>query len=169
MKHKHTYSLDELKQLKQSDLNPLREQLFTEQNGKCKICQNDLDVRTHIDHQHMTSKETLGENGAGLIRGLVCASCNNFEGKIWNNAKRFGKFDDLLIWLENLVNYYKEPNLPLIHPNEKPKVRKIKKSCYNKLVKVYNGKAKLPVYTGNLSKKLEELFVKYAIEIEYYN
>ena len=164
-------------EMKQKDLNILREKMFEEQNGKCKLCGEPLEERNHIDHQHMTKAETVGENGAGLVRGLICASCNTFEGKIWNGAKRFGKFNNKIEWLESLVEYYKSGSYQdkdsnfYIHPNEVPKEnKKLKKSAYNKLKKIYTGKAKLPEYpkSSNITVKLKALFEEYKITDLYY-
>lgn len=162
--------MQELIQLKSSDLSDLREKLYKEQNGLCKICNNPLEERTHIDHQHMTSKETVGENGAGLIRGLVCASCNTFEGKVWNASKRFGKHNDLPNFLRALADYYEIDNLPYIHPTEAPKAPKLMKSSYNKLIKISGKnpeKIKYPK-SGKLTKQLEKMYIKYELEPKFY-
>ena len=47
---------------------------------------------------------------------------------------------------------------------------KLKKSSYNKLKKLYSGKAKFPEFpkSGKLSKKLEELFSKYNLVPDFY-
>ena len=156
--------MEKLIQLSTKDLSSLRETLYTQQNGKCAICGNSLlGVRTHIDHKHTTSKDTLGENGAGLVRGLCCANCNCMEGKVVNAAKRF-QIHDLEAWLHGLINYHKKPTTNLIHPTEKPKEPKVSRSNYNKLKKLYNGKS-FPDYpkSGKLTKRLSELFTEFNI------
>ena len=155
-------------QLSNKDLTTLRSTLYYNQEGKCAICGESLEgQRTHIDHKHATQKETLGENGAGLVRGLCCANCNCMEGKIVNAAKRY-QIKDLEQWLHNLIEYHKKPTTNFIHPTEKPKEKKVSKSNYNKLKKQYSlsdNKKKFPEYpkSGKLTKDLAELFNRYGI------
>ncbi len=40
--------------------------LWEQQNGRCAICQCELDQKYHIDHDH----------GTEVVRGLLCRSCN---------------------------------------------------------------------------------------------
>ena len=58
----------------------------------------------------------------------------------------------------------------MLHPTEAPKLPKLKKSSYNKLKKVYDGRAKFPPYPASkkLIKALEKLFKKYNIEPKFY-
>lgn len=47
--------------------------MFTEQNGKCKICgihQSTIGKSLSIDHNHYTGK----------VRGLICQKCNSILG-----------------------------------------------------------------------------------------
>ena len=110
----------------------------------------------------MTSKEIPGENGAGLIRGLLCSNCNVFLGKIENNHKRYC-VKDLIQWLRNCADYLEQPNLPYLHPKESFRLKeKISKSDYNKIVKYLkqNGKnKKIPKYpkNGYITKELKNL------------
>lgn len=107
------------------------------------------------------------------------------EGKITNNWKRYFGSDEskhpikLSDYLRNLADYldngayvetYDNDNVYYVHPTEVPKPKMIKKSCYNKLAKVCSIKDKLPIFKDKmkLTKKLESLFKKYNIEIEYY-
>lgn len=129
---------------------------------KCPLCGKDLTISDALDHQHMTSKEIPGENGAGLIRGLLCSNCNVFLGKIENNHKRYC-VKDLIQWLRNCANYLEQPNLPYLHPKESFRLKeKISKSDYNKIVKCLkqNGKnKKIPKYpkNGYITKELKNL------------
>lgn len=165
-------------QLMSKDITTIREQILKEQNGKCKLCKNIIDENSgaSLDHQHMTSKETIGENGAGLVRGVLCRRCNVFEGKIWNNSKRFGLHDDLSNWLRNLADYLDADNYDYIHPNEKPKDPKVSKRNYNKLAKLYKEEVFVPKRknqkkkpmiefpkSGKLNKGLKELFERFEI------
>ena len=159
---------ERLIQLSNKDLPSIRTSLFFEQGGKCAICGEPLEgQRTHIDHKHMTSKETIGENGAGLVRGLCCANCNCMEGKIVNAAKRY-QIKDLESWLINLIEYHKKPTTNFIHPTEKPSEPKVSKSNYNKLKKAYTlsgNKKRFPEYPKSckLTKELKELFETFGI------
>jgi hypothetical protein len=112
-----------MKTLKYKEIKQYRESIWKEQEYKCAICKLEIDqAECCLDHQHNTKKETIGENGAGLIRGVLCRNCNSLEGKIWNNSKRYGKFAMLPTFLRNLADYLEKENYPLIHP------RSIKKS-----------------------------------------
>ena len=158
-------------QLKTCDISIYRTKIAKEQDHKCAICNCDIKDKqgVSLDHQHKTKKEKIGVCGAGLIRGVLCRNCNVFEGKIWNNSKRYGKFNDLPNFLRALANYLEKENYPYIHPNEAPKPLKISKRQYNKLVKVYSQqtklKAKLPVFPGKRkpSKKLLKLFERFKV------
>lgn len=44
--------------------------LFTQQEGRCKICDELSDIRLAVDHDHETGK----------IRSLLCTRCNNWIG-----------------------------------------------------------------------------------------
>ena len=67
------------------------------QEGKCAGCRKELahpwlkemkqGLRPEVDHSHATGK----------VRGLLCRRCNDFLGKILDNADT----------LQNLVNYLK--------------------------------------------------------------
>jgi len=154
--------------LKHKDIPQIREQLLKEQNNKCALCKEPIDENSgaSLDHQHRTKSSTLGENGGGLVRGVLCRSCNLFEGRIWRSSKRFGVHDNLSTWLRNLADYLDKENYNMVHPNEVPKEPKLMKSSYNKLQREYNKserKAKFPLYTGNLTKKLKKLFNDFDI------
>jgi hypothetical protein len=157
--------------LKQKDISDIRDTIIEEQCGCCWLCGELLDDKTGVclDHQHMTKKEELGVNGAGLVRGVLCRGCNSMEGKVWNNMKRYG-IKNKSEWLRKLANYWDKDNYNMVHPNEIPRSPKLKKQSYNKLKKVYDKKSKIPDYpkSGKLTKKLSGLFVLYSIEPDYY-
>jgi len=46
-----------------------RDQMIEDQDGKCKICGDKLDMGkfTHVDHCHVSGK----------VRGVLCLACNN--------------------------------------------------------------------------------------------
>ena len=162
-------------QLKTKDVSEYRDKICKEQDGKCAICREELKENSgaSLDHQHMTQKENCGEDGAGLIRGVLCRDCNVFEGKIWNNSKRYGKFDTLPQFLRCLADYLEKEPYPYIHPSEAPKHQTVSKRQYNKLVKlVAHSQAdstkkpvKMPDYPGKrkISKKLQLLFDKHDL------
>ena len=67
--------------------------LETRLSGICQCCNRPprFDaVTTHIDHCHLT----------GIVRGVVCASCNIVIGRIENNLKTHHK-QCHLDWIEN--------------------------------------------------------------------
>ncbi len=62
-----------LHNLRNYNLTQVRlEELLVEQNNACKICLRSFDkIRRVVDHDHKT----------GLVRGLLCNSCNTGLGK----------------------------------------------------------------------------------------
>ena len=50
------------------------EQLFIEQEGRCKICDRKLHRNCAVDHDHKT----------GAVRSLLCSKCNLEVGHIEN-------------------------------------------------------------------------------------
>lgn len=169
---------EELRQLKNSELKEVREEILKEQNGLCAICGKQITEKTGValDHQHRFKKEIVGEDGAGLVRGVLCRSCNTEDGKIWNSMNRYiqpKNVQERIEFLENLISYYKKTNYNLIHPNEKPKELDVSKKNYNKLKKLYlkdfeqkKKKRKFPEYpkSKKLTKILKKLFEEYNIE-----
>ena len=161
-------NVQDLKQLKGSEVKELREKILENQGFKCAICGKDIrnDPGIALDHQHKLNKnQTLGTDGAGLIRGVLCRDCNVLEGRIWNNSTRYKQFKTVkerIEFLKQLIQYYEAGTYPLIHPTEKVPLKSISKRQYNKLKKVC---PKVPEYpkSTHLTKKLEELFNKYKI------
>jgi len=162
-----------LKQLKQKDIAPLRNDILKEQNGQCKLCKIEITEATGVslDHQHKLKCEQNGVDGGGLIRGVLCRACNVWEGKIWNSTNRYlgvESVQERIEKLTDLVEYYKTENLPLIHPTEQPKEPKMSKRNYNKLKKIWNlcKKRKLPQYpsSGKLTIPLLAAFEEFNIK-----
>lgn len=92
-------------------LNPktsddLKQQLFSSQNGLCKICKNPFDGpynKQHLDHDHALE----GQN-AGKVRGLLCVRCNMLEGMIKHKFIRSGlrgRDIDYIEWMKSLIEY----------------------------------------------------------------
>jgi len=88
-----------------------------------------------------------------------------------NGSARYGiDRKDVPDILRRAADYLEKEQYPFIHPSDKEPEPKLKKQCYNNLLKVYSGKAKFPDYpkSKKLTKSLEKLFRKYKIKIEYY-
>lgn len=91
--------------------------LLMEQGGVCPLCGKPIDLKIKgegvIDHDHDT----------GRIRGILHRSCNAAEGKISNAAARWGakssKYEDIIPYLESLVQYLKKPATNFIYPMHK--------------------------------------------------
>jgi len=164
-------------QLKNKDIRALKEKLHKAQRGICPLLGLPFPAEEMVlDHKHKLKSNPVGPNGDGLIRGAIHKFANAIEGKITNNWKRTGlgyTDADLPTYLRNLADYLENPPCEqiYIHPLETPRKPKVKKSCYNKLVKTVNGKQKIPSYpkNGTLTKALKKLFTKYRVEIEYYS
>ncbi len=62
------------------------EQLFNLQGGRCAICDRETDHTLHVDHCHET----------GLVRGLLCGSCNRGLGMYGDNVQLLRKAADYL-------------------------------------------------------------------------
>lgn len=155
-----TKSFSDFKILTIKELNDFRNKLLESQNYKCAICNNDITNKSHLDHQHTTKNEELGQNGAGLIRALLCPNCNNYLGKIENNARRFGIYN-LPHILRKIADYLEQPNIDILHPSEK-RFEKISKSEFNKIVKLSGLNLKYP-YKGKMTKQLKELKTKFEL------
>ena len=163
----------EIIQLKSSDIKPLKEKWYTEQNGICPILKKEYPIEKFvIDHLHKLKSEEAGVDGKGCCRSAIEFRANALEGKITNNFKRLGldKEIDLPSFLRNLADYLENNHLQddilYVHPNEKPQEQTVSKKNYNKLRKAYTGKAKFPDYpqSKKLTKPLEKLFKEYEIE-----
>jgi hypothetical protein len=152
-------------QLKQKDIKPLRDKILKEQNNRCLICGKVPKVAC-LDHHH---KKRI--NGTGQVRGVLCSSCNIFIAKSENNSIRYGiSQEDLPQILRNIAKYLEKEQYPYIHPSEAPPPKKLKKSSYNKLKKVYTQRKAFPAYprSGKLTKPLKRLYETYGIQPEYY-
>lgn len=157
--------------MKASDIAILRERLLKEANGICPICEKPNEAPC-LDHHH-----TKKVGGTGLVRGVICRNCNVFLGKIENNSKRYGiSIHELSTVLRSCARYLDQEPLPFIHPSEKPKAPILKKSSYNKLKKVYDGRAKFPPYrttakgkpAQKMTVRLQKIFDFYEIKPEFY-
>jgi len=153
-------------QLKQRDIQSVRSKILKEdQDGVCLICGNEPKIPC-LDHSH--KKRT---KGTGLVRGVLCSSCNIFIAKSENNCVRYGIAQkDLPNILRKTADYLEREHYHYIHPSEAPKPKKLKKRSYNVLKKAYKGRAKFPPYpkSGKLTKPLRTLYKTYNILPSFY-
>lgn len=165
--------MKEIIQLKSNDLKPLKEKWHIEQNFICPILKKEVPLdKLVVDHLHKLKSEEPGVDGKGCCRGAIEFRANALEGKITNNFKRLGldKEIDLPSFLRNLADYLENNHLNddvlYIHPTEVSRDPKVSKKNYNKLKKLYVGKAKFPEYpnSGKLTKPIEKLFKEYEVE-----
>ena len=152
------YEFDGYYQLKYSQVKFVRDSILQKQNGVCPLCKNEVLMPT-LDHYH--SKK---QHGSGLVRGVLCNTCNRMAGVVENNfARNCIDYSDGPEFLRLLADYLESKRERYMYPSEKPKPPKLMKSSYNKLVKAVNGKQKVPKYTGKFTKTLEKLFEKYEV------
>lgn len=170
--------MQELIYLSQNDIVKVRKELLELQDYICPITNINLTLESAVlDHKHRFFKDQeLGVDGIGLCRGSIHRQINVFEGKISNSYYRLGlhKLDiSLPNILRNLADYLEKGPTNYVHPTEIPKEPKLKKSCYNKLIKVMKDSGyskKIPEYpkSQKMTVGLKKLFETYSVEIEYY-
>ena len=171
-------------ELKSKDIRILKEKLHKQNNGVCPLLGVKVPLeKTALDHIHKLNSEAYAAN-KGTIRNAIEFRANAMEGKITNNWKRYYSADeskhptDLPTFLRNLADYleagaYTEDGDYYIHPSEVPKVRKVKKSSYNNMIKLFKAKypkKKVPAYPKSckLTKGLGKLFSEFNITDFYY-
>lgn len=156
------------KQLKAKDIPIERDRILKEQGGVCCICKS-VPKRPCLDHSHKK-----GIKGTGLVRGVLCSSCNIFLAKSENNASRYGfSQKELPDILRSVAIFLEKDHHPLIHPSEAPKPKKLMKSSYNKLHKMYKAdpcRSKFPSFpkSGKMIKALDILYYHYNLKPEFY-
>jgi len=157
-------------QMKCKDITALREELLIKQNGKCLICSKQIQDPC-LDHSHKKRNK-----GTGLIRGVLCRTCNIFIAKSENNCVRYGiPTCDLPQILRACAIYLEREHLPLIHPSEREKEPLLKKTSYKKLVKhlkIAGYTKKIPQYpkSQKMTVALQKLYdlVSDFVVPEYY-
>ena len=160
-----------LKEITHKEFKILRREQWIKQKGICPVLEQYIKYEDAVfDHRHKTKAETLGEDGKGLLRGVLHFQANVMEGKIAKLYKRYGlhKFIELPELLRNIADYIENPPMKpeYIHPNERPKAKKLGKRDYNKICKyyfqIYPKRKTLPEYPkrGKTNKKFEELLEK---------
>jgi len=162
--------VNKLKEITHVQLTKLRQKQLAKQSYVCPILNQIIDFESSaFDHKHRTKAEKIGEDGKGLLRGVIHNQANVIEGKIAKLYKRYGlhKFLPLPELLRNIADYIENPpmNPEYIHPNER-EFKMLGKRDFNRIVKYYfqmYPRCKvLPEYprSGKLSKKFEELLKK---------
>jgi len=166
-------------QLKSKEIKDLKIKWVKELDFICPLLNEKFDVDSFVlDHYHQLKKlEPDLVSGKGYCRNVLHNSANQFEGKVMSIYKRFGleQYIDLPTLLRRLANYlecnrFHTDEIVYIHPSEAPLKPILTKRCYNKLVKVVDGKQKIPEYKekrGNFTKSLEKLYIKYGIDPEF--
>ena len=170
-------------ELKQKDIKILKEKLHKQNDSVCPLLGVPVPLdQCALDHIHKLKTEPYA-NDKGTIRNAIEFRANALEGKITNNWKRYFGADtskhptDLPTFLRNLADYleagaYCEDDVYYIHPSEVPKAPKVKKSSYNKMIKLFKEKypkKKVPPYpkSKKLTKLLDKLFTEFNI-VDYY-
>jgi len=158
-----------LKEISHAGLKVLRYNQWQVQEHICPILKQKISYEESVfDHCHKTKKEKLGEDGKGLLRGVLHFQANSWEGKVTNAFKRYGlhKFDiSLPQALRNLANYIEKPLMKpeWIHPNERPKAKKLGQRNFTRICKYYfqifPKRRKLPTYpkSGKTNERFEKL------------
>jgi len=158
--------LNKLKEITPKEFKALRKKQYFKQRRICPILKRKIPYSEAVfDHKHKSRKEKLGEEGKGLLRGVLQFQANSWEGKVANAFKRYGLHKQgisLEDAVRNLANYLVNPPMKpeYIHPSERPKPRKIGKREYNKIKKfyfqIYPNRRKLPKAVLRLELALKE-------------
>lgn len=123
-----------------------------------------------VDHKHITKSDIrngkTGEDGKGLLRGIIHDQANVFIGKIEKGFKRSGchKFDiSISDQLRHIADYLESPPMEqiYIHPNERIKPDTLNKRDFDKICKywfdMFPRKRTLPTYPkGGLKIKIQK-------------
>lgn len=163
-------------QVKDSQLPNLRKELLESQNNIDLITGQELKYEDSVvDHKHREyAGQKIGENGAGLIRGVLDRRINAFEGKIFNAYKRYGvdKVADIPLpeLLRKVADYLESNTTNYIYPSEAPKSLTISIMQYKKLKKAYDIKYPNRNFEKNhpipYKGKLTDSFVKILEEFD---
>lgn len=150
----------------------LRRKQFRKQKGRCAILRRPIAMDDAVmDHKHkLKAQDCGGPQGLGCCRGIIHRNVNSFEGKLERLWKRYGLTGliDLPTLLRRCADYIESPPMePIyVHPNEKPKRPKLKKSDYNRICKyyfkIYPNRRKLPEYPkdGIMTERWKSLVIK---------
>ncbi|HHI9584682.1 TPA: endonuclease domain-containing protein [Campylobacter jejuni] len=164
-----TYEIEELIVLNTKTAKELRDSMV-ESNPICPLCGSKI-FNPVLDHKHSKKQENLGAQGAGLVRNVICSTCNIFLGKMENNYKRY-RIQNLSDFLRNAANYLETDTTPYVYPSEAKKLKEIfPKSLYNKLIKAIHLETKKDInyikkkikHTKYLSQKTKDLLISYGL------
>ena len=173
-------------ELKNKDIKVLKEKLYLKNNKICPLLGIEIPLeKIALDHIHKLNADEYAID-KGTIRNAIEFRANAIEGAITNKWKRLFGADtskhpiSLPEFLRNLANYleagaYNEDNTYYVHPTEVPRKPKVKKSSFNKMLKLYKqkypNKKKHPVYpkSKKLTKSLSKLFEEFSITSFYYS
>jgi len=123
-----------------------------------------LFVSRFLKNPAWTTTHKKRVKGTGLIRGVLCNSCNVFIAKSENNAIRYGVTNiQLPERLRAFADYLEKRQYPFMHPDEAPPIPKLMKSSYNELKKQLKDvqyKKKIPDFpkSGKMIKPLQILY-----------
>lgn len=158
------YEPDGYCQLLHDQVKFVRDSILEKQGGRCPLCHREVFMPT-LDHYHSRK-----QHGSGLVRGVICNTCNRITGVVENNLVRNNiDYSDAPDFLRRLADYLLDSRTRYIHPSEKPKSPKLMKSSYNKLIKAVGNKQKVPKYTGKFTKQIDRLFHKYGVEPTFHD
>lgn len=160
-------------QLENKEKKEYREHFAFEQGLVCPICKKKRELSEFvIDHQHKTKTEKNGVNGAGMVRGVICFMCNSTEGRMLSYFKRSGLKKDIEFsdYLRGLADYLDKGTTNIIHPDEKPKEKRLMKRPFNKIKKLHDVKypkrkgLQFPK-SGKPTKLIKELAEEFEIDL----
>ena len=110
--------------MKYSDIPKVKAELLEKQGGVCLICGTSLlqlpERDRCLDHCHKT----------GRVRGVLCRSCNSFEGRVYKLFVRLGLRKRELDYskvLREVIKHHKRKGTNHIHPIHNKKKRKKRK------------------------------------------
>lgn len=167
MRKLKTYKTEELIILNTKTAKELRDSKI---GSVCPLCGSEI-FNPVLDHKHSKRQETIGFQGAGLVRDVICSACNVFLGKIENNYKRY-RIQNLAEFLRNAADYLETDTTPFVYPSEAKKLKEIfPKSLYNKLIKAIHLDTKKDInsikkkikYSKYLSQKTKDLLIFYNL------
>jgi len=153
----------------QDHITYLKNEMIKEQNNKCLLCEQEL-TKSTLDHSHRSIV-----HGTGLIRGVLCSSCNMLEGKLANNAVRNGlTIEQFKNFTKNIHDYiFVREHKPYVHANLAPVAKRLKKNSYKKLIEALRAQGSkesdLPDYpkTQRYGAPLQRAFAKVDFEPEF--
>ena len=134
--------MTKFKEITHAQLKELRLKQWIKQGWSCPILKRNIEFKDSVfDHKHKRKNEPIGKDGKGLLRGVLHFQANVIEGKIAKLYKRYGlhKFISLPNLLRNIANYLEHPPMKseYIHPNERPKPKKLGKRDFNRICRYY--------------------------------